>query len=108
MKELIKKISVQGPDVFVEVATTTIKEFKERAVAEYGPRKNKRLNKNTTSFFLVAHHIRDTMDMKGKHIKIHVCAADKTGKLRDEKGHYVKLNEVATSKPDTQPAAEAA
>ena len=98
MQNMVNKVLVNGKEVFVVVPN--IKTFKVEAVAQLTKRPNKRRTDEKRFHWLLHTFVRQTQNMNGKHMNVHLLAAtDKDTLFRNEKGAFVTMEKLM-AKPE--------
>ena len=101
MAKMINKVLVNGKQVYVVVPN--IKQFKADTVEQLTVRENKRRTAEKRFHWLLHTFIRETQNMKGKHMKVHLLSAtEKDTLFRTEKGHFIALDKLMAN-PEAVP-----
>ena len=98
MQNMVNKVLVNGKEVFVVVPN--IKKFKVEAVEQLTVRPNKRRTDEKRFHWLLHTFVRQTQNMAGKHMNVHLLSAtDKDTLFRNEKGAFVTMEKLM-AKPE--------
>ena len=98
MQNMVNKVLVNGKEVYVVVPN--IKTFKVEAVEKLTSRPNKRRTPEKRFHWLLHTFVRQTQNMNGKHMNVHLLSAtDKETLFRTEKGHFVTMEKLM-AKPE--------
>lgn len=98
MSNMVNKVLVNGKEVFVVVPN--IKTFKVEAVQKLTVRPNKRRTDEKRFHWLLHTFVRQTQNMNGKHMNVHLLSAtDKDTLFRNEKGAFVTMEKLM-AKPE--------
>ena len=98
MQNMVKSVVVNGKEVYVVVPN--IKQFKVEAVEKLTVRPNKRRTDEKRFHWLLHTFVRQTQNMNGKHMKVHLLSAtDKENLFRNEKGFFVTMEKLM-AKPE--------
>ena len=98
MQGMVSRVFANGKEVYVVVPS--VKTFKAEAVEKLTVRPNKRRTPENRFHWLLHTFVRETQNMKGKHMNVHLLSAtDKETMFRDERGHFVTLEKLM-AQPD--------